>query len=72
VSNNKRHFGDTELGQGIGIAVIVLALCLGIGACNMLVDHGIALRNLIESDDAASTLPAATNMPAVTTTEQSQ
>jgi hypothetical protein len=28
-----RRFSDTELGRGIGSALIILALCLGIGGC---------------------------------------
>lgn len=28
------EFGDTNLGTCIGIAIVVLALCLGIGSCN--------------------------------------
>jgi hypothetical protein len=28
-----RRFGDTELGRGIGSALVILALCLGIGGC---------------------------------------
>ena len=28
------EFGDTNLGTCIGAAIVVLALCLGIGSCN--------------------------------------
>jgi hypothetical protein len=35
MSENKT-FGDTDLGLCLGIAVIILSLCLGIGGCNIL------------------------------------
>lgn len=32
--SEKKSFGDTDLGTCIGVALIILALCLGVGACN--------------------------------------
>jgi hypothetical protein len=37
-NNNKTHFGDTSLGVGISIALIILAVCLGVGGCTYLGD----------------------------------
>lgn len=31
--SGKKHFGDTTLGEGISLALIILALCLGFGGC---------------------------------------
>lgn len=28
------HFGDTSLGECLGIAIIILAVCIGTGSCN--------------------------------------
>jgi len=29
----KEHFGNTILGDSIGIAIIIFAICIGIGGC---------------------------------------
>jgi hypothetical protein len=29
----KKHFGDTVLGQALGVAIMLLAIFLGIGGC---------------------------------------
>lgn len=42
--SDKVHFGDTELGQGLGFGIAALCLCLGIGGCNYLFDKGAAER----------------------------
>lgn len=34
--SDTQHFGDTSLGAFIGVALIVLALCIGVGTCNRL------------------------------------
>jgi Ca2+/Na+ antiporter len=40
VSDN--NFGDSDMGQMIGCAVIILALCLGLGGCAYLIRIGNA------------------------------
>lgn len=30
---DKKSFGDTELGQLLGAALIILSICLGVGGC---------------------------------------
>lgn len=42
--SDKVHFGDTELGQGLGFGIAALCLCLGIGGCNYLLHKGEAER----------------------------
>lgn len=41
--SEKKGFGDTDLGTCIGVALIILALCLGVGACNAI--QAVALCN---------------------------
>ena len=31
-----KHFGDTELGEAIGIALVLLSVLLGVGGCHAL------------------------------------
>ena len=37
MSEDRKHFGDTSLGQGIAVALVILAFCLGIGSCGRMV-----------------------------------
>ncbi len=47
-------FGDTALGQGLGCAAVILAICLGMGGCQMLVSRAA------EEPEAEVHLPNAT------------
>lgn len=31
-----KRFGDSELGEGLALATVILAICLGIGGCDVL------------------------------------
>ena len=44
-----RHFGDTDLGQAIGLALIILAILLGMGGCDHLCWHAFRDRPVAES-----------------------
>ena len=41
----KVHFGDTALGWSIGIAILAIACCLGVGSCNAIQAIGTRHRN---------------------------
>lgn len=42
-------FGDTELGTSIGFALIILAVFVGLGSCQSLVNLSDAAKNLSEA-----------------------
>ncbi len=39
MNTNKTAFGDTVLGGGIALALVILAFCLGVGGCIHLVNR---------------------------------
>jgi hypothetical protein len=38
VKSDGKKFGDTDLAQCIGLSLIILAICIGIGGCIHLID----------------------------------
>lgn len=46
----KNPFGDTGLGILIGVAVVVLSLCLGVGSCNAI--QAVAYRHADQDTEA--------------------
>ena len=54
---DKKPFGDTELGDSLGIAAIILAVCLGVGGC-------IHLVSIPTAPDTQTSQPAADSSPA--------
>ena len=48
-NNKTEKFGDSELGKGIGLALVILAICIGFGGCYKLVqsaeNESLKIRN---------------------------
>ena len=38
-------FGNSDLGQGLGCAAVILAILLGVGGCQLMIDCGHALHH---------------------------
>ena len=51
----KKSFGDTDLGTCIGVAIIIIALCIGVGSCNFIQSIG----DCDHTTEAEVTLPDA-------------